>query len=202
MRVLKGVIFWFILVFFSLLIILPHVFAESINFGDGGIDDFGTYTVEVLSDYQGCYVEIHGNVKCCSWTDGTCRYSGGNVVLTSIGSCLIKDECMVRASPGDTLTVIFSLQGGGGISCDPSYYDYANIYTHVWQYGYCGDGKCGKPYGKLGTCVDDSIVDETCSNCPEDCGPCEVEAYCGDGTCDEDENCDQINTTNSRLLGS
>ena len=51
---------------------------------------------------------------------------------------------------------------------------------------YCGDGVCS---------VSDDYF-ENCENCPEDCGICEPEAYCGDANLDPGEECDDGNLIN------
>jgi hypothetical protein len=55
----------------------------------------------------------------------------------------------------------------------------------------CGEDGCNCPSdcaagsGYTGACGDGyCLCDETCETCPDDCGACECDPYCGDGICD------------------
>ncbi|MBU0597615.1 hypothetical protein KKF61_01305 [Patescibacteria group bacterium] len=142
---------------------------RTMQFGWGsiwGMDDIYRLTIPV--DYGGCSVRVIGQEECYSNLDGQSGPSE-DLKTTVDGSCN-STACEFSVGPGEVFDITFS--STGSLDCNPSYYDTVTEEYQVYKFGYCGDGRCGPGPYEVGTCVNGVTVDESCSNCSEDCGQC------------------------------
>lgn len=110
------------------------------------------YRLTVPSSYHGCYVNV---VPYASGDDCStyCRVS------ITAKNCDNQSSCLIGVSPSETIDMAFAPN-------DDCYGCYWGFYLYI--YGWCGDGSC-KYYTDDRSCVNNQLVPENCTNCPQDC---------------------------------